>query len=135
PPTATAVPPTATLVPPTATPVPPTATPVPPAPAIKLDTNAPPPQDTSNGCSGTVKLTNTTGGQVSWTLSHPSNTFGFWFYKVDKTSSASASGTIAAGQQSTLRVTHYGNTCTTSSTQSFSVLVNGAAVASFTFTY
>jgi hypothetical protein len=132
---AVVAPPTATRVPPTTTSVPPTATPVLVTPAIMLNTNAPQTQDVVNGCSGTVKLTNTTGGQVSWTLSNPSNPE-TWVYKVDQHSlSGNASGTIAAGQQSTLKVTHFGGTCTTSSTQPFAVLVNGASVASFNFVY
>jgi eukaryotic-like serine/threonine-protein kinase len=120
---------------PTATPVPPTDTPEPPRPAIMLNTNAPQATQSANSCSGMVKLTNTGGGQVSWSLSTPQQP-DTWLYQVDSVGPlADAKGTIPAGQSSRLTVTKYGTNCKSGSTQQFSVLVNGTAVASFTFAY
>jgi serine/threonine-protein kinase len=132
---------TQTATAPTATPLPPTATPV-PVP-ITLNTNAPQTttgHDNNTGqdfCTGSVILTNTTGGSVKWTLSDPSHRFD-WLYWVDGNPLfGSVSGTITAGKQSELDIRHYANACTSqrSNIQPFSVTVNGTAVASFTFKY
>jgi hypothetical protein len=75
---------------------------------------------------------------VKWTLNGPTHRQNDWLYQVDGDASFyGASGTIPAGQQSTLVVTHWVNQCTSGRTNSqlFSVLVNNATVASFTFTY
>jgi hypothetical protein len=132
----------AVVAPPTATavPHPPTATPI--SAVITLNTNAPQTQSSSNNtnCYGTVILTNSTGGPVSWSLLTPSGQAGdSWVYQVDNGGLRDqANGTIPSGQTSKLKVIRYGGPCASGSqqqTQQFSVLVNSAAVASFTFKY
>jgi hypothetical protein len=126
-------PPTATAVPPTATTIRPTATRVPARAAIVLDTSSPQTQSTDNGCRGSVTMTNTTGGAVPWLVHSPDAS---WVLSVGKHNfNGDASGTISAGQSTSLVVTHYGGGCSSGNTQQFPVLVNGTAVASFNFRY
>ncbi|HEV2235750.1 MAG TPA: serine/threonine-protein kinase [Ktedonobacterales bacterium] len=131
---AVVAPPTATATA-TATPVPPTATPVPVRAAIVLDTNAPQTQlsKQGGGCTGKVTMTNTTGGALLWLVKSPDDA---WVLAVGSHPfNGDASGTIPAGQSVMLSITRFGSSCTNGNSQQFSVLVNGTAVASFSFKY